>query len=91
MSFYEESSTDAAIRVNTKEAADLLVALVKSAPSYLMVPRPILAWYRRHLSVKLILVDDPRGGQLALPRDALRTVVQDEIAAVDAALGAHRD
>lgn len=43
-----------------KEAAQLLCAMVKSAPSYLMVPRPILEWYLRHLQVDLMVAQDPR-------------------------------
>lgn len=43
-----------------KEAAQLLCAMVKGAPSYLMVPRPILEWYARHLRVDLMVMDDPR-------------------------------
>ena len=37
------------------EAAQLLCAMVKGAPSYLMVPRPILEWYARHLRVDLMV------------------------------------
>ena len=66
-----------------KQAAQLLCAMVKGAPSYLMVPAPILGWYARHLRVDLMVMDDPRGG-LAIPQD--RDGLLAEIEAVSKAL-----
>lgn len=54
-----------------KQAAQLLCAMVKGAPSYLMVPAPILAWYARHLRVDLMVADDPRMSVVQTERDAI--------------------
>lgn len=65
------------------EAAQLLCAMVKGAPSYLMVPRPILEWYARHLRVDLMVADDPR---MALADPGPREAIIAEIDAVAKAL-----
>lgn len=55
-----------------KQAAQLLCAMVKGAPSYLMVPAPILEWYARHLRVDLMVADDPRMASVDPgPREAI--------------------
>lgn len=65
-----------------KQAAQLLCAMVKGAPSYLMVPRPILEWYARHLRVDLMVAEDPRMSGTQTERDAIIA----EIEAVSKAL-----
>lgn len=65
------------------EAAQLLCAMVKGAPSYLKVPRPILEWYARHLRVDLMVADDPR---MALADPGPREAIIAEIDAVSKAL-----
>lgn len=88
MPCYErEPEWSAAAYQDGKNAAAILCALVKGAPSYLMVPPPILAWYRGHLDVDLAKLDDPRG-RLPLPVD--RDALIREMAAVDVALGAQQ-
>lgn len=63
------------------EAAQLLCAMVKGAPSYLMVPAPILGWYARHLRVDLMVAEDHR-----MSRGMERTRILQEIEAVAKAL-----
>lgn len=77
----DERSNDVA--EDGKQAAQLLCAMVKGAPSYLMVPRPILEWYLRHLQVDLMVAQDPR---MALADPGPREAIIAEIEAVAKAL-----
>lgn len=73
-------------RTSAETAAKILCAMCGNAPSYLMVPRPMLEWYHGHRLVDLRMAHDPRCGGLTLPREANIEAIEADIADIELAL-----